>query len=449
MSGTRLIRIGVAAALASALACLGHSFSGLASSTDWRTLRTLNITHQGGEDEAPSNTMYAYARSIRLGADMLEVDVHVTGDGQVVVLHDASVSRTTEGTGTVYEMSLREVQDLDAAHNFVPGIGTTAERPGSEYVFRGVRTGERAPPPGFTADDFRIPTLEEVMLAYPDVPINIEIKGASDADQQSFLDNADALAATLTRIGRTDGIIVASFSDAAIGHFHSLMPEIDLAPAIAEVALFKLANAPPQEGRVAFQVPITLEGLVVTDADFVARAHAQNMAVHVWLSNDPENDEVYGSLLDIGVDGVMPAQPAAFERVLCARAVPRPPRPPGLPGRHCNHDRVSIACDVAATAAELGKGRRVVVALRRRDEFAGGCKGTVRLRVAGERAAEAFDLGWTPPSEGGPASTSVAVPIGAATARAVRRGESGRALIRTRPYQAFAHRRTFELHRPQ
>ena len=142
-----------------------------------------------------------------------------------------------------------------------PASARVRDRPSSEYAFRGVRTGDKAPPPGFEPDDFRIPTLEEVMLAYPDVPINIEIKGESDADQQSFLDNADALAATLTRIGRTDGIIVASFSDAAIAHFHSLMPEIDLAPAVAEVAAFKLANLPPQAGRVAFQVPITLGGL--------------------------------------------------------------------------------------------------------------------------------------------------------------------------------------------
>ena len=237
-----------------------------------------------------------------------------------------------------------------------PASARPGTRPSSEYAFRGVRTGDKAPPPGFEPDDFRIPTLEEVMLAYPDVPINIEIKGASDADQQSFLDNADALAATLTRIGRTDGIIVASFSDAAISHFHSLMPEIDLAPAVAEVAAFKLANLPPQAGRVAFQVPITLAGLVITDADFVKRAHAQGMAVHVWLSNDPENDEVYNSLLDIGVDGVMPAQPAAFERVLCARAVPRPPRPAGLPGRHCNQDRVSIACDVGRDRRQARQG---------------------------------------------------------------------------------------------
>src|SRR5688572_33278632 len=85
--------------------------------TDWTKLRVLNIAHQGGEDEAPSNTMYAYERAMRLGADMLEVDIHTTADGELVVLHDATVNRTTNGTGRVYDMTLAEVQALDAGQD--------------------------------------------------------------------------------------------------------------------------------------------------------------------------------------------------------------------------------------------------------------------------------------------------------------------------------------------
>jgi len=71
-----------------------------AGPTDWTELRTLNIAHQGGEDEAPSNTMYAYDRAMRLGSDMLETDIHVTSDGKIVVIHDSTVDRTTNGTGS-------------------------------------------------------------------------------------------------------------------------------------------------------------------------------------------------------------------------------------------------------------------------------------------------------------------------------------------------------------
>ena len=88
-------------------------------------------------------------------------------------------------------MTLEQLREFDAAHWFVPGVGTTKDAPAADYAFRGARTGDRPPPRGFEPEDFAIPTLREVMEAYPEVPINIEIKGRSDADQQSFLDNAE------------------------------------------------------------------------------------------------------------------------------------------------------------------------------------------------------------------------------------------------------------------
>ena len=190
---------------------------------------------------------------------MLEVDIHTTSDGELVVLHDATVDRTTNGNGRVYDKTLAEMQELDAGHNIVPGEGTEAGREAAEYPYRGVRLGEREPPKGFAPDDFRIPTLGEVMAAYPNVPINIEIKGASDTDVESFRRNAEALAAFLNGLGRTEGIMVASFNDAALQTFHELAPQIDLAPAIAGVAAYKLSGTRPPEGTKAFQVPIAVQ----------------------------------------------------------------------------------------------------------------------------------------------------------------------------------------------
>jgi glycerophosphoryl diester phosphodiesterase len=419
-----------------------------ASETDWMKLRTMNITHQGGEDEAPSGTMYAFARSMRLGADMLEVDIHTTVDGHVVVMHDGTVDRTTNGTGSVYEMTLAEVQALDAAHDFVPGIGTTTDRPASWYAFRGARTGKRPPPKGFGPEGFRIPTLVEVMRKYPEVPINIEIKGAGDEDAQSFMDNAEALAATLEKIGRTEGIIVASFNDAAIARFQQLMPEIDLAPSIAETAAFKAGGVPPGPGKVAFQVPITFGGVQVTDADFVESAHDEGLAVHVWLSSDPENEQTYNQLLDWNVDAVMPAAPAAFERVLCDRKIPRPPRPDGVPGKHCNHDRVSIACDVTPVrVGRMGARGRVRVRLERRDDFAGGCAGVLSLRVAARTETARFDFGRRRPSEGGRRTRMIQLKLAKRQRASVVKG-ARRATVETRAYQAYGHRARFRLKAP-
>ena len=66
----------------------------------------LNIAHQGGEDEFPSNTLYAFKRSVKAGADMLELDVGVTKDGKVVVSHDTTLNRTTNGKGTIESRTL-------------------------------------------------------------------------------------------------------------------------------------------------------------------------------------------------------------------------------------------------------------------------------------------------------------------------------------------------------
>src|SRR5215218_6423375 len=137
--------------------------------------RPLNIAHQGGEDEFPSNTIYAFRKVLRAGADMLELDVGVTSDDQIVVMHDTSVDRTTNGTGLISEKTLEEIRGLDAGYWFTPDRSNHYSHdhgPGS-YPFRGVATGERRPPKGFKAADFRVPTLRSVLRASPNKPINI------------------------------------------------------------------------------------------------------------------------------------------------------------------------------------------------------------------------------------------------------------------------------------
>src|SRR4029079_18791469 len=101
---------------------------------DWTKLRALNITHQGGENEAPSATMYAFERSMLLGSDMLEVDVNTTKDGKLAIIHDAAVDRTTNGTGPVADYTMDELKALDAAQWFVPLEGTTDGAPADQYV---------------------------------------------------------------------------------------------------------------------------------------------------------------------------------------------------------------------------------------------------------------------------------------------------------------------------
>src|SRR5215216_7434714 len=92
-----------------------------AADNPWLAERVLNIAHQGGEDEFPSNTLYAFKSAVKAGADMLELDVGVTKDGKVVVSHDTTLNRTTNGKGTIASHTLRRIRRLDAAYWFAGG----------------------------------------------------------------------------------------------------------------------------------------------------------------------------------------------------------------------------------------------------------------------------------------------------------------------------------------
>jgi glycerophosphoryl diester phosphodiesterase len=292
----------------------------------WLEKRVLNIAHQGGEDEFPSNTLYAFKRSMKAGADMLELDVGVTRDGKVVVSHDTTLDRTTNGRGTIESKTLEQIRRLDGAYWFAKGDDAYRhDRKRSAYKLRGIATGKRKAPKGYTRKDFRVPTLQEVLAAFPRTPINIEIKGRTKAEAEAeYLENAEVLARLLATSKRRD-LIVVSFKQAAVERFHALAPAIPVAPGI-DGAVAWYAGGSPGDGVVAFQLPITyvLGGVKidVTTADNVARAHREGYAWHTWLSDDGESPATWRNLIDWCVDGVMTARPVAFERVLRSHPAP-------------------------------------------------------------------------------------------------------------------------------
>jgi glycerophosphoryl diester phosphodiesterase len=283
----------------------------------------LNIAHQGGEDEFPSNTMYAFRKALRAGADMLELDIGVTRDGKVIVMHDTTVDGKTNGHGTVASKTLRQIRRLDAAFWFAPRASehyshSLARR---AYSFRGIATGRKDPPKGFRAADFRVPTLAEVLKAFPRTPINIEIKGRTpDEATEEYVKNAEVLAGLLKNTKRRN-LIVVSFQQDAVDRFHELVPRIDLAPGIDGAAAWLLGGGSPGPGVVAFQVPITFQFggslLEVTTADNVARAHRDGYAWQNWFSNDDRDAPArWRRLIDMCVDGTMTSRPVAYEKVL-------------------------------------------------------------------------------------------------------------------------------------
>jgi glycerophosphoryl diester phosphodiesterase len=295
----------------------------------WLERRVLNIAHQGGEDEFPSNTLYAFKKAIRAGSDMLELDVGVTKDDHVVVIHDTSVDRTTNGSGLISDLTLREIEQLDGAYWFSAN-GSNHYSHGLDegaYRFRGVATGKRRPPKGFRKADFRVPTLQDVLRAFPHTPINIEIKARTKQEEvQEYVYNAEVLARELANVDRDD-LIVASFQQPALDRFRELVPRLGNSPGVAGVAGWVLDGSPAPPGTVAFQIPITFKlGDTVYDVTTpanVARAHRENYAVHTWFGDlDDDGAENWRKLVDICVDGIMTSHPVHLERTLRSH---RPP----------------------------------------------------------------------------------------------------------------------------
>jgi glycerophosphoryl diester phosphodiesterase len=283
----------------------------------WRRDRPLSIAHQGGEAEAPPSTLFAMATAVAGGADALELDVHATADGHLVVLHDPTVDRTTDGSGAVDALTLEQVRRLDAAHWFVPGQGVVRDRPDDAYALRGVTTGAVQPPTGFTAADFTIPTLAEVFERFDQTLINVDIKQTAPATRPY----EDRLADLTGSFGREDRTIVASFSDQALDAFRALAPAAATSASPAEVLAFWTAvqdgHAPSGPlGYEALQVPLNYQDVTVVDASFVRVAHECGLVVHVWTIDD---EATMVALLDLGVDGVVTNRPSVLERVLSGR----------------------------------------------------------------------------------------------------------------------------------
>lgn len=273
----------------------------------WLERRVLNYAHQGGAREGPSSTLHAMRRAVAAGAHAIELDVHATADRRLVVCHDATVDRTTDGTGRIAELTWDQVRRLDNAHWWVPDRVVDHEAAPEAYVLRG-----RAP----DDPDLGIPLLADVLEAFPGTFLNFDVKETAPVVEPY----EGLLADALREHGRQDDVIVASFSDAAVAAFAAAAPEISTAASgNATTALWlatRQGEAPPPTAHHAVQVPTTFSGVTVVDEAFVAGAHRAGMAVHVWTVDDEDEME---HLVDLGVDGIMTDRPSALASVFARR----------------------------------------------------------------------------------------------------------------------------------
>lgn len=220
--------------------------------------------------------------------------MHATADGHVVVLHDAALDRTTDGAGPVRTRTLAEVRALDAGARFTSPDG------GHPWRDRGIR----------------VPTLEELLAAHPDVPLNIEIKQDDPAIELQVLE-------VLDRHGARDRTLLAAEQATIMARIRAAAPDVLTSCSAAEAAefVFRLRDgelAGWDVPAVALQVPPRYQDIEIVTAESVAAAHRLGLEVHVWTINDPDEME---RLLALGVDAIMTDLPALALDVLRRRGL--------------------------------------------------------------------------------------------------------------------------------
>ena len=255
----------------------------------------LVIAHRGGRSLGPESTLYTFRKAVKLGVDVLEMDVRSTGDGQLIILHDDTVARTTNATGPVENYSLVDLKKLDAAHRWSPDNGQT-------FPLR--------------KKGVKIPTLTEVFTAFPQTKMNLEIKDTRSSTIHS-------LCRLIHDHQMTKKIMVASFDADSLKEFRSVCPQVATSAGASEAMLFyglqkvylEAAYSPDAQ---ALQVPETFRDLRVVNRRFIEAAHARNMRVQVWTVNDVDAMQ---RLLNLGVDGIMTDYPQRLMNLLKKRKI--------------------------------------------------------------------------------------------------------------------------------
>ena len=253
----------------------------------------LVVAHQGGDGVWPGDTMYAFEKAVEIGADVLEMDAHITKDGQIVLMHDEAVDRTTDGTGLIEDLTLAEIKQLDAAYKWSNDDGKT-------FPFRG--------------QGIQVPTLNELFKKFPDTRYLIEIKLTENPIDRPFCN-------LIREYNMQAKVIVASFHDEAMAIFRETCPEVATSASRTEVRNFVLLGKVFLSGFVVprYQLiqppydPSESLGINIMTERFLREAHAKNIKVEPWTVNDPELMKQY---IEWGVDGIITDRPDLMIEVL-------------------------------------------------------------------------------------------------------------------------------------
>lgn len=230
--------------------------------------RPLVFAHQGGEGRWPSNTMLAFRESAAIGADVLDTDMHMTRDGELVLIHDESVDRTSDGTGDVRDLTLAELRELDFGYHFTTDGGAT-------HPYRGQGLG--------------IVTVDELFAEFDGMRFGIEIKQTEPAA-------AAGLCELVREYGYEDDVLVSSFAQEAMDAFRDACPDVATSATDGEAKRFYIfqllrlsgLDSPPFD---SLQVPEYRNGTHVLTGSFASAAGRWNLPLVPWTIDEVEDFE--------------------------------------------------------------------------------------------------------------------------------------------------------------
>ncbi|WP_163540912.1 glycerophosphodiester phosphodiesterase [Occultella kanbiaonis] len=244
------------------------------------TTRPLIIAHRGNSSVAPENTLPAFESAVLAGADMIEIDVQVSEDGIGIVIHDATVDRTTDGAGPVSALRSTEVRHLDAGSWFAPAYAGTALPVFADVV--------------------------DLLLRHPDAALLLELKGDWP------LEPANRLLAEIAEAGIADRVLAQGFSVAMLRTLQEAAPDLRRGLLISEFDESTLTLG-ADLGVVALNPPATL---VIERPDVLTAIHDAGLEAHVWT---PNTAELWAPLVEAGVDGIITDRPDSLVGWLSAR----------------------------------------------------------------------------------------------------------------------------------
>lgn len=236
----------------------------------------LIIGHRGAAGEAPENTLASFRLALEQGADALELDVHMSADGDIIVCHDATVNRTTDGQGAIDRMSTAELRQLDAGRWF-------HERFAGE----------------------RLPLLEEVFQLVPDnMMINVEIKCPYSTRLE------ERLLGLLREYGRMETVVLSSFSHRILGRLQAAEPELRVGLLYSADVAFPHRKLAELSGMNVYSLHPSYRLIGPED---VADSTAHGLQVYVYTVND-ERSQL--AAREAGVSGIITDYPGRLRDLL-------------------------------------------------------------------------------------------------------------------------------------